>query len=87
MKDAGFQGLAIAYNVPYMSFAHAEDADFVMNYSWYSFDARAHAAQNYGAFVAENPDVQESMDKLVSCEGKRSLVFETMFNNLSVTES
>ena len=87
MKEAGFQGLAIAYHVPYMGFTHVEDADFVMNYYWDSFDARAHAAQNYGAFIAENPDVQESMDKLVSCEGTRSFVFETMFNNLPVTES
>ena len=87
MKDAGFQGLAIAYHVPYMGFTGAEDFDFVMNYYWYSFDARAHAAQNYGAFVAENPDVQESMDALVSCEGTRSFVFETMFNNLPETDS
>jgi hypothetical protein len=87
MKDAGFQGLAIAYHVPYMGFTGAEDFDFVMNYYWYSFDARAHAAQNYGAFVAQNPEVQESMDKLVSCEGTRSFVFEAMFNNLPPTES
>jgi hypothetical protein len=87
MKDAGFQGLAIAYHVPYMGFTGAEDFDFVMNYYWYSFDARAHAAQNYGAFVAENPDIQESMDALVSCEGTRSFVFETMFNNLPETDS
>ena len=87
MKDAGFKGLAIAYHLPYMGFTGAEDFDFVMNYYWYSFDARAHAAQNYGAFVAENPDVQESMDALISCEGTSSFVFETMFNNLPATES
>ena len=87
MKDAGFQGLAIAYHVPYVGFTGAEDFDFVMNYYWYSFDARAHAAQNYGAFVAENPDVQESMDALVSCEGSRAFVFETVFNNLPATDS
>lgn len=62
--------------------------NFTIKYEfWYSFDARAHAAQNYGAFVAQNPEVQESMDKLVSCEGTRSFVFETMFNNLPPTES
>ena len=34
-----------------------------MNDYWYSFDARAHAAQNYGAFAAENPEAQEKMDE------------------------
>ena len=87
MEEAGFKGLAIAYHVPYMGFSGDEGYDFVMNYYWYSFDSRSHAAQNYGAFVAENPEVQESMDKLVSCGGTRSFVFETMFNNMPASGS
>ena len=59
MEDAGFKGLAIAYHVPYMGFNKAPDFDFVMNYYWYSFDARAHAAQNYGAFAAEIQKVRK----------------------------
>ena len=86
MEDAGFKGLAIAYHVPYMGFNETPDFDFVMNYYWHSFEARAHAAQNYGAFAAENPEGQEAMDELVSCEGTSSFVFETMFNNLPDTE-
>ena len=86
MEDAGFKGLAIAYHVPYMGFNETPDFDFVMNYYWYSFDARAHAAQNYGVFAAENPEGQEAMDELVSCEGTSSVVFETIFNNLPDTE-
>ena len=44
--------------------------------------ATAHAAKNYGAVAAENPEGQPAMEKLVSCEGTSSFVFGTMFHNL-----
>ena len=87
MKEAGFKGLAITYHVPYMGFTDDEGYDFVMNYYWYSFDSRSHAAQTYGDFLAENPEVQKSMDELVSCGGTRSFVLETMFNNMPSSEN
>jgi hypothetical protein len=86
MEEAGFKGLAVAYHVPYMGFNGTPDFDFALNYFWYSFDARAHAAKNFGAFAAENPEGQKAMQELVSCEGGSSFVFETMFNNLPDTE-
>ena len=86
MEEAGFKGLAVAYHVPYMGFNQTPDFDFVMNYYWYSFDARAHAAQNYGAHVDEYHGGEEGMEELISCEGFSSFVFETMFNNLPDTE-
>ena len=86
LEGAGLKGTAVICHAPYTGLNETPDFDFVMNYYWYSFDARAHAAQNYGAFAAENPEGQEAMEELVSCEGTSSFVFETMFNNLPDTE-
>lgn len=82
MEAGGFKGWAISYLFPYMGFDGKQEYDFIQTNYWYSFASRAHMANNWLDFVAENPEIESSMNLLVSCEGSNSFVYEGTFNNL-----
>ena len=82
MEEGGFSGWATSYLFPYMGFDGNQSFDFVLANYWYSFESRAYMANNWLEFVEDNPEIEGKMQLLVSCQGSRSFVYESTFNNL-----
>jgi hypothetical protein len=81
MDEGGFKGWGIHYFFPYLGFEDV-DYDFVQMNHWYSYKARGHMANNWGDFVAENPEIASDIQLLVSCSGSNSFVSQMVFNNM-----
>lgn len=81
MDEGGFKGWGIHYFFPYLGFDDV-DYDFVQMNHWYSYKARGHMANNWGDFVAENPEIASDIQLLVSCSGSNSFVSQMVFNNM-----